>query len=85
MLHDLENYETSPLFTKKEKAALAYAKEMTTTPHQVNDKTRAELKLHFPENEIIELTAFISFQNCSSRFNSALNIAPQGFLKPDKT
>ena len=38
-----------------------------------------ELKKHFDEQAIIELTALIAFQNMSSKFNSALAIEPQGF------
>lgn len=41
-------------------------------------------KTIFSEDDIVELTALIAFQNMSSKFNSALDIEPQGFclVKP---
>ena len=33
------------------------------------------------DNAVIELTALIAFQNMSSKFNSALDVAPQGFCR----
>lgn len=41
----------------------------------------AELKRHFDEDAIIELTALIAFQNLSSKFNATLGVPPQGFCR----
>jgi alkylhydroperoxidase family enzyme len=38
-----------------------------------------QLRRHFDENAIIELTGLIAFQNMSSKFNAAMDIEPQGF------
>jgi len=35
----------------------------------------------FDEDAIVELTGLIAFQNLSSKFNSALDVPPQGFCK----
>jgi alkylhydroperoxidase family enzyme len=40
-----------------------------------------QLKKHFGDDAIIELTALIAFQNLSSKFNSALGVPPQGFCR----
>jgi len=80
-LKELESYQTSPLFDGKEKAALAYAEAMSTTPNSVTDEIFENLKNEYSEDEIIELTALIAFQNCSSRFNTALKVPSQRFLK----
>jgi hypothetical protein len=36
---------------------------------------------YFNEDEIIELTGLIAFQNLSSKFNSALDLPAQGFCR----
>ena len=37
------------------------------------------LKKYFNDDAIIELTALIAFQTLGSKFNSALDVAAQGF------
>jgi AhpD family alkylhydroperoxidase len=75
----LADYETSPLFTGRERAALAYAEAVTDPAHRVNDTLFAWLQRHFSDQEIVELTALIAFQNMSSKFNAALGVPAQGF------
>ncbi|HAT8252087.1 TPA: carboxymuconolactone decarboxylase family protein [Legionella pneumophila] len=77
----LENWRESELFSPDEAAALDYAELMTESKQQVTDSCFERLKLHFDDTAIIELTALISFQNMSSKFNSALGIEPQGLCK----
>lgn len=77
----LENWRNSDLFAAKEKAALDYAEKMTLSDQKVNKQCFTELKQHFDEKTIIELTALIAFQNLSSKFNSALEVDPQGFCR----
>ncbi|BCG09810.1 carboxymuconolactone decarboxylase family protein [Buttiauxella agrestis] len=72
------NWREETLFTAKEKAALAYADAMTATPPQISDALKAELKTHYDDPAITELTALIAFQNLSARFNAALDIPAQG-------
>ncbi|MEQ9640537.1 MAG: carboxymuconolactone decarboxylase family protein [Alphaproteobacteria bacterium] len=72
-------WRSSPQFSELERAALDYAEAMTRQPDAIAASTRDALRDHFDENEIIELTALIAFQNLSSRFNSALGVPPQGF------
>jgi len=51
----LEDFRTSPLFTDREKAALAFAEEATRDRH-VRDETWAAMRAHFTEAEIVEVT-----------------------------
>lgn len=76
-------WQQSPLFSPKERAALEYAQEITYSDKHPGDDCFNQLKLYFKEEEIIELTALIAFQNMSSKFNSALEIEPQGFCMLD--
>lgn len=80
-LKALQDYEQSELFTEREKAALSYAEVVTVSDKQVSRENRERLKQHFSDDEIIELTAIISFQNMSSKFNASLDVQPQGFCK----
>lgn len=75
----LPGFETSALFDARTKAALAYATAITYTDRKVDADLMARLKSHFSDEAIIELTALIAFQNLSSKFNSALDVAAQGF------
>ncbi len=75
----LANYESDPAYTEQERAALAYTEAMTRSDKKIEDTLFERLKIHFDENQIIELTALIAYQNLSSKFNAALKIPPQGF------
>lgn len=77
----LSMFETSELFTEKERIALTYAEAMTRTDKGVNDNLFQQLRQHFNEDEIIELTASIAFENLSSKFNAALAIPAQGLCQ----
>ena len=72
-------WRDSKLFTPMERAALEYAERITTTGQKVDDALFAELKKHFTEPEIVELTAAIAMENFRSKFNPALGIEAQGF------
>lgn len=80
-LEALKNWKTSELFDAKESAALEYAEAMTRSDIRVKDELTARLKQFFDDDTIIELTGLIAFQNMSSKFNSALDVPPQGFCQ----
>lgn len=80
-LEELVSFKESKLFTEKEKIALEYAEAITYSDRKVTDELFERLKAHYNDDEIVELTGLISFQNLSSKFNSALDIAPQGFCR----
>jgi len=71
-LNDIENYKESPLYSDAEKIALQYAEAVVQ--QKVTDKIFNELQNHYSNDQIIELTALISFQTCSNLFNTALDI-----------
>jgi alkylhydroperoxidase family enzyme len=70
---------TSPLYSERERAALAYAEAMTITGQKVTDELFARVRQHFSEPEIVELTAAVALENFRSKFNTALGIEAQGF------
>ena len=77
----LDRFETSPLFDERQKAALAYAEAITRTDAGVDEALMTRVKQYFDDDAVIELTAVIAFQNMSSKFNAALDVAPQGFCR----
>lgn len=75
----IADHATSPLFAERERVALAYAEAITDSARRVDDTLFSRLQRHFTDQEIVELTALIAFQNLSSRFNAALGVPAQGF------
>jgi len=77
----LEQWRESDLFDDKERVVLEYTEAVTFSDQQVTDEMMQRLKNFFDEDGIVELTGLIAFQNLSSKFNSALDVPPQGFCK----
>ena len=67
----------SDLFSGRERAALAYA-EAITLAHTVPDDIFESVRWLFNDDEIVELTAVITFEICVAKFNRALEIEGQG-------
>ena len=73
----IPDYMTSDLFDDREKTALEYADRITNTDQDVSDEFFARLQQFFNDDEIVELTATIAWENCSSKFNRALRVESQ--------
>ena len=78
-LSEVLDWRTSRLFSPMERVALEYAERITTTGQKVDDALFSELKKHFSEGQIVELTAAIAMENFRSKFNPPLGIEAQGF------
>ena len=76
---EVVTWRDSKLFSASERAALEYAERITYTDQQVDDALVTELKRHFTEAQIVELTAAIAMENFRSKFNPPLGIEAQGF------
>jgi len=84
-LGEVLSWRDSKLFSPMERVALEYAERITTTGQKVDDAFFAELRKHFTEAEIVELTAGIAMENFRSKFNPALGVEAQGFcMVPSK-
>lgn len=84
-LADLGDYEHSPHFSEREKAALAYAERITRDDREVSDECVARLRRCYSETEIVELTFIIGYQTFASKFAKAFRLGPQGFSTPVTT
>jgi alkylhydroperoxidase family enzyme len=63
------------LFDAAFRTALAYADAMTTG--DVSDALFDRVREHFGDDQIVELTEVIAWENASARFNRALRIGSQ--------
>jgi AhpD family alkylhydroperoxidase len=77
----LDTYDENPLFTPAERVAIRYAEEMTRTPVEVPDDLFAELRRHFDDRALVDLTAAIALENLHARFNWAFQIESDGLCK----
>ena len=80
-LEALNNYAASPLFTEHERLVLEYADAMTITGREVSDELFARLTEIYNDDELVELTMLIAWENSSSKFNRALRIPSQKLWK----
>jgi alkylhydroperoxidase family enzyme len=71
----LLDFENGP-FDDKEKAALAYAQQLTLDAHQIDDALFARLQQHYDEGEIVEISAMAGLFNYFNRVNDALQMEP---------
>ncbi|MFC4770191.1 carboxymuconolactone decarboxylase family protein [Effusibacillus consociatus] len=76
----LPQYKTSQFYDEREKLVLEYTDAITLSDKDVDDDLFEQLRSHFEEDEIVELTAVIARENFSSKFNRALRIPSQGFF-----
>ena len=72
----LADWRAGPFFDARERAALAFA-DASTREVEVPEGVFAELKKHFNERQIVELTVLTGAYNMHTRMCRALQIDPQ--------
>lgn len=77
----LADYATSPLYNEVERVTLEYADNMTITGREVSDAFFERLRQFYNDDELVELTEIIAWENASSKFNRALRIPSQKLWK----
>ena len=73
-LANLDRFETSPLFTERERVALRYTDAICWNPASADDEMWRELHAHFTEPELVELGSFIGYIAGGQRWISTLGI-----------
>src|SRR5947207_5570848 len=68
----LWEYETSPLFTAAERAALRVAQSAAQVPNAVTDQDFAELKRYYSDEQIVDIVAVIALFGFLNRFNDTM-------------
>ena len=85
----IPRYRQSDVFSEREKVALDYAVAVMRTPVEVTDELFAQMKEHFTDKQIVEITALLTVVNLD-RFNAAFGVGSAGFsegmvcLPPDR-
>jgi 4-carboxymuconolactone decarboxylase len=72
----LADWRGSPSFSERERAALAFA-DASTRNVEIPDAVFEELRRHFDERQIVELTVLVGAYNMHTRMCQALKIDPQ--------
>ena len=75
-------WQDSDLFSAAERAALSLAEAMTVTPADISDDLFADLRAHYSEEQIVELTATIALENYRARINRVFLIESEGRYQP---
>jgi AhpD family alkylhydroperoxidase len=78
-LKDLVDWESSERFDERDKLVLAYADAVSSTPVDVSDELFEQLRAHFNEEQLVELTAAIAWENWRARFNWAFGLGKEGY------
>jgi uncharacterized peroxidase-related enzyme len=65
-------FETSPLFSERERAALQLARHAALCPNAAEDSHFEELRKHFSEDEILDIVAVIALFGYLNRWNDTL-------------
>jgi alkylhydroperoxidase family enzyme len=65
-------YETSPLYSDNERVALEYARAASAVPNGVTDELFERLKLHWSDEQIVEITSVIAVFGFLNRFNDSM-------------
>jgi alkylhydroperoxidase family enzyme len=74
----LPHYRDSELFTEREKRALDYTVAVMRTPVEVTDELFAQVKEHFTDEQLVEITALLTLVNLD-RLNAAFGVGSAGF------
>jgi alkylhydroperoxidase family enzyme len=74
----LPRYQSSDLFTDREKAALDYAVAVMRTPVEVTDELFTRVRSYFDDRQLVEITALLTLVNLD-RLNAAFGIGSAGF------
>jgi len=67
-----------PALTDIDRLVIAYSVAVTNDPHRIGDKMHAELRQHFTEAQVVELTLRIALTTFFNKFSEALGIEEEG-------
>jgi AhpD family alkylhydroperoxidase len=78
-LKDLIDWQSSERLDEKDKLVLEYADAISRTPTDVPDDLFDRMRAHFDEEQLVELTAAIAWENWRARFNWAFGLGKEGY------
>lgn len=79
-LHSLPAWKECPFYSQEERAALAFAENLTVAPKDgATDEVYKELSRYFDKEKIVALTAVIIHINSWNRINQAFRPTPGNY------
>ena len=75
-IQNLTLFQRCKAFDEKEKAVLLWAERVTRGASAIRSAALDQLRPHFSEDQVVELTLTISIANFTNRFNDALLTTP---------
>ena len=78
-LKDLIDWPASERLDETDKLVLEYADAISATPSQVPDDLFERMRAKFDDEQLVELTAAIAWENWRARFNWAFGLGNEGF------
>jgi len=75
-LHLVAVWREAPIYSARERAALAWAEALTLLPDGFGDEVYAEVQREFSETELMYLTSAIASINVWNRFGAAFQWTP---------
>jgi hypothetical protein len=79
-----DDYMNSPLLSPREKAAVLWAEHVTKNTARKRDDVFAEVRKHFNETEIVDLTLICCCFNMFNRLVDSLHVPIEGQSEVDK-
>ena len=68
----IHEYKTNPLFSDKERITLDYARAAASVPNAVSDALFAKMRLHWSEEELVDITSLIGLYGFFDRWNASM-------------
>ena len=78
----LDSVPAEGLLNAKEQLVIELADAMATTPANISDDLYKRLRDQFSEEQLIELSAQIAFENFRARWNRVFDIGSDEIYKP---
>ncbi len=70
------------MFTKDELLVIELADEMANTPSNISDELYAQLRAKFSEEQLLQLSGQIAFENYRARLNRVFDVGSDELFKP---
>lgn len=79
-LHGQRDYS---IFNAEERLVIELADAMADTPSNVSDDSYGRLRQEFSEEQLLELSAHIAFENFRARYNRVFDVESDHLFQPD--
>jgi alkylhydroperoxidase family enzyme len=73
------------LFSRDELLVIELADAMSSTPSNISDELYARLREKFSEEQLLQLSAQLAFENYRARLNRVFDVGSEELFKPQTT